>query len=98
MKKRNVKRKSIKKNLVISFTLIVVVLITVIEIISYSSIKAISKQSASNYEKAVITGYKNEISQETNLVISVIQEKYNSYKSGAKTEEEAKEEVKEDCT
>ena len=70
-------------------------LITVIEIISYSSIKAISNQSASNYEKAVITGYKNEISQETNLVISVIQEKYNSYKSGEKTEEEAKEEAKE---
>ncbi|MBU5486637.1 methyl-accepting chemotaxis protein [Clostridium sp. MSJ-8] len=43
----------------------------------------------------MLTGYKDEISQETSIVISILQEKYDSYKSGEKTEDEAKEEAKE---
>ena len=87
-----------KKSLVSSIMLLCVVIVVITAVsIGFNAVLTVKKLSYSSYDtykNAVNYGYCAEIKSQVQSAISVIQNEYNKYKNGEKTEEEAKEDAK----
>lgn len=95
MKKTNKKVKSLRNSIMLLCTLVVVITAMGIGCNSIRSLKDISTSSARSYKDAVYNGYKSEIKSQVQVAISIIQNEYDLFKSGQKSEDEAKEDAKE---
>lgn len=84
------------KSTIMSVMLSIILISTVITgITSIYGIKLISKLANSKYEKAVEDGYKTQVKDEVDSIITILQSEYEKSQSGVLTEEEAKKEAAE---
>lgn len=90
MKKRQITF-SLKASIMLLFLIIIVLTASAIGYNGIVSIKQLLRSSYDTYSSAVDEGSKVEIKSQVQNAISIVQHEYNSFLSGKKTEEEAKE-------
>lgn len=93
--KRKQKSISLKTSIMLLFLIMVVFTASAIGYNGILSIKQISSTSYQTYVTSVNEGYNTEIKSQIQSTLSVLQNEYNLYLSGKKTEEQAKEDAKE---
>lgn len=89
------KRLSVRNSIMLFGLAIILVSLTVINIIVFFNVRSMSEMAGESYKEAVIDGYKEEIKNEVQSMVTVLQMEYDKCQNGELTEEQAKEEAKE---
>ena len=89
------KKKSLANTLALACVIMSAVAAIVIGVVGIWYLRSSTEITYSDYENAMLDGYKVEIKSEVQTVITVLQAEYDKAQSGVITEEEAKEEAKE---
>ena len=89
------KGKSLKWSIMILCAIVVVVTAVMIRGNAVISIRDMTSTSYNTYETAMDEGYKLEIRSQVQSTISILQEEYDRFKAGEKTEEQAKKDAAE---
>lgn len=92
MKKR---QKSLRRTIMYLSLIIVILTTCIVGLNGIISIKSLSKLSYETYEDTKNSGYNDEIKSQVQSTISILQNEYDQYKAGKKTEAQAKEDAKE---
>lgn len=86
---------SVKRSLVLMSLILVLMSVIVIGGVAILGIESMSKMANSDYEKAKIEGYDNEITSQVQAVLSILQCEYAKVQAGELSEDEAKHEAAE---
>lgn len=89
------KRKSLQRFLIISYSLIAIAVAVVISAVSINYIRSVTTMAYNNYKNAMNEGYNKEIKSQVQSSIAILEHFYTLSQSGKLTEEEAKAEAKE---
>lgn len=90
--KRN---KSLRGSIMLLSSTIVILTAVLIGLNAILSVKSMSRIAFQTYEDSVNSGYKKEIKSQVQSAIAVVQNEYNQFLSGEKSEEQAKNDAKE---